>query len=97
MRRGAFDYLPKPFTPSQIRALLERVARIGGVHSRFADLEQRVRADVPEAVLDSRDSQVRSIVWVFMPISVVVAMMLMATGVPMRSGSGPCRRPPGRP
>ena len=31
---------------------------------------------------------VRSIVWVFMPISVVVAMMLMATGVPMTySGS----------
>ncbi len=27
MRRGAFDYLPKPFTPAQIRAVLERRAR----------------------------------------------------------------------
>ncbi len=27
MRRGAFDYLPKPFTPAQIRAVLERVVR----------------------------------------------------------------------
>src|SRR4051794_39243685 len=28
MRRGAFDYLPKPFTPGQLRAVLERVARV---------------------------------------------------------------------
>ena len=27
MRRGAFDYLPKPFTPDQLRLVLERVAR----------------------------------------------------------------------
>ena len=26
MRRGAFDYLPKPFTPEQLRLLLERIA-----------------------------------------------------------------------
>src|SRR5437762_1856108 len=26
MRRGAFDYLPKPFTPDQIRLVLDRVA-----------------------------------------------------------------------
>ena len=25
MRRGAFDYLPKPFTPAQIRGVLERL------------------------------------------------------------------------
>ena len=28
MRRGAFDYLPKPFTPAQVRAVLERAARL---------------------------------------------------------------------
>src|SRR5579871_4160905 len=27
MRRGAFDYLPKPFTPEQLRLVLERAAR----------------------------------------------------------------------
>src|SRR5262245_3125738 len=25
MRRGAFDYLPKPFTPAQVRSVLDRV------------------------------------------------------------------------
>src|SRR4051812_47491225 len=28
MRRGAFDYLPKPFTPDQLRVVFERIARV---------------------------------------------------------------------
>ncbi len=59
MRRGAFDYLLKPISPSQVRALLERVARMRSLRDRLADLEQRVRAEVPEAELDSPDPQVR--------------------------------------
>ncbi len=59
MRRGAFDYLPKPFTPAQIRALLDRVARVAGLRNRVADLEERVRAEVPEVELDSPDPAVR--------------------------------------
>src|SRR6202166_4500320 len=27
MRRGAFDYLPKPFTPDQLRLVLDRITR----------------------------------------------------------------------
>ena len=61
MRRGAFDYLPKPITPNQVCALLERVARIRQLRDRIADLEQVVRIDVPEAELDCPDSQVRLI------------------------------------
>src|SRR5262249_40064511 len=49
MRRGAFDYLPKPFTPAQVRAVLERVVQVRGLRDRVADLEERVRAEVPEA------------------------------------------------
>ena len=51
MRRGAFDYLPKPFTPSQIRAVMERVARVRGLQGRVADLEDLVRTEVPEVNL----------------------------------------------
>ena len=53
MRRGAFDFLPKPFTPAQVRAVLERVVRIRSLHQRVADLEDLVRREVPEAVLES--------------------------------------------
>lgn len=59
MRRGAFDYLTKPFTPAQVRAALERVARVRGLRDRLADLEDLVHAEVPEAELDSPDPLMR--------------------------------------
>jgi two-component system, NtrC family, response regulator AlgB len=61
MRRGAFDFLPKPFTPAQVRAVLERVAMIRSLHSRVADLEDQVRTEVPEVVLESPDPQFSTI------------------------------------
>src|SRR5580692_4044268 len=33
MRRGAFDYLPKPFTPTQLRMVLDRVNRLRRLQS----------------------------------------------------------------
>ena len=56
--RGAFDYLPKPFTPAQVRAVLDRVARVRGLVARVADLEDQVRREVPEADLTGRDPAV---------------------------------------
>jgi two-component system, NtrC family, response regulator AlgB len=61
MRRGAFDYLPKPFTPAQVRAVLERVARVRGLRDRIAGLEERVRNEVPEVDLQGRDPEVRRV------------------------------------
>ena len=57
MRRGAFDYLPKPFTPAQVRAVLERVARVRGLRDQVEGLEDRVRSEVPEADLQGRDPE----------------------------------------
>src|SRR6516165_3313404 len=55
MRRGAFDYLPKPFTPSQLRLVLDRVARLRRLQSHVADLEDQVRSVVPEADLKTTE------------------------------------------
>src|SRR5207244_9951297 len=51
MRRGAFDYLPKPFTPNQLRVVLDRVLRIRRLESHVEELEEQVRSIVPEAGL----------------------------------------------
>jgi NtrC-family two-component system response regulator AlgB len=59
LRQGAIDYLPKPFTPAQVRAVLERVARLRGLRDRLSNLEERVRAEVPEAELEGRDPAMR--------------------------------------
>jgi two-component system, NtrC family, response regulator AlgB len=58
MRLGAFDYLPKPFTPAQVRAVLERVARVRGLQDRVADLEDQVRREVPDADFQGKDPEI---------------------------------------
>jgi NtrC-family two-component system response regulator AlgB len=55
MRRGAFDYLPKPYTPDQIRVVLERSARVRRLQSQVAELEAQVRSIVPEADLQTEE------------------------------------------
>lgn len=59
MRRGAFDYLPKPFTPDQIRLVLDRVARVRRLESHVADLEEQVRWVIPEADLRTEEPAMR--------------------------------------
>jgi NtrC-family two-component system response regulator AlgB len=59
MRRGAFDYLPKPFTPDQLRTVLERAASVRRLRSRVSDLEDQVRAIVPEADLETEEPAMR--------------------------------------
>lgn len=46
MRRGAHDYLPKPFTPDQIRQTFARIARTRKLELRVAELESRM-AETP--------------------------------------------------
>jgi two-component system, NtrC family, response regulator AlgB len=61
MRRGAFDYMPKPFTPDQVRTVIERVAQVRGLRDRVAELEDRFQGEVPEANLDARDPEVQGV------------------------------------
>ncbi len=77
MRRGAFDYLPKPFTPSQVRAVLERVARERGLRDRVAGLEDRVRAEVPEADLRDEDAEVRRVLDLARRVAPTEAVVLL--------------------
>jgi two-component system, NtrC family, response regulator AlgB len=59
MRRGAIDYLPKPFTPSQLRVALDRLIQVRRLQSHVEDLEQQVRAIVPEADLRTEEESMR--------------------------------------
>src|SRR3954454_268824 len=43
MRGGAFDYLPKPFTPAQLRLLLARWEQLRGLRAEVSDLREQVR------------------------------------------------------
>src|SRR5215510_3016132 len=43
IKRGAKDYLPKPFTPAQIRHLVEQIAEQRKLSNRIRDLEGQLR------------------------------------------------------
>src|SRR5215468_8343290 len=62
IRRGAWDYLPKPFTPGQIRHLLEKVEVQRSLSARVVDLQERLQAEAPDTELDSAAPAMRSVV-----------------------------------
>jgi two-component system, NtrC family, response regulator AlgB len=61
MRRGAKDYLPKPFTPPQIRHLVERARDRRALSRRVGDLEARLEEAAPEARLDTASPRMQAV------------------------------------
>jgi NtrC-family two-component system response regulator AlgB len=59
MRRGAADYLPKPFTPDQLRAVLYRLVKLRRLEARVDELEERVQAVDPEVDLETQETLVQ--------------------------------------
>jgi NtrC-family two-component system response regulator AlgB len=53
MRRGATDYLSKPFTPEQIRQTLRKINKTRSLEGRVASLESRLSSDAPPAVVET--------------------------------------------
>ena len=53
MRRGAFDFIPKPFTPDQIRAVLAKVAKAHAMERRVQALESDLASGAPPVDLES--------------------------------------------
>jgi two-component system, NtrC family, response regulator AlgB len=61
MRRGACDYLPKPFTPEQLRHVLDRIAEMRRLQFQVADLEEQIRTTVPEVDLQTNEASMRRV------------------------------------
>ncbi len=53
MRRGAVDYISKPFTPEQIRQTLRKISKTRSLEGKVATLEARLSSDAPPATVDS--------------------------------------------
>ena len=61
MRRGAVDYLPKPFTPDQVRQVVSRIAENRKLRKRVAELESRLASDAPTADLSTVDPAMQKV------------------------------------
>lgn len=55
MRRGAFDFIPKPFTPEQIRAVLAKVTKTRSLETRVRQLEAQLAHEAPAVDLTSAE------------------------------------------
>jgi len=55
MRRGAFDFIPKPFTPDQIRAVLAKVGKAHALERRVSALESDLESGSPPVDLESAE------------------------------------------
>ncbi len=61
VKRGAADYVPKPFTPAQIRLLVARLAARRAEAARVGDLESRLGEAAPEVTLDTASPKMRAV------------------------------------
>jgi NtrC-family two-component system response regulator AlgB len=61
MRRGAFDFIPKPFTPEQIRQVLQKIAHTRSLEQRVRQLESQLAGESPEIDLTSSEPAVQRV------------------------------------
>jgi len=62
IKRGAVDYLPKPFTPAQIRHVVDQSLSRRDLQTRLTDLEGRLQDAAPEIDLESESPKIRSVI-----------------------------------
>lgn len=60
VRRGAVDFLPKPFAPEQVRQVVAKEAQRRAQLRKLADLSQELQASVPEIDLDTSNAKMRA-------------------------------------
>lgn len=77
MRKGAFDYLPKPFTPDQLRVVLDRAALVGGLRGRVTTLEDQVHVLNPEGELETQEPAMRQAIDVALQVAGTDATLLL--------------------
>ena len=61
LKRGAWDYLAKPYAPEQIRQLVSRALERRGLSRRVAELERELASAVPELETSSQSPAMRQV------------------------------------
>jgi NtrC-family two-component system response regulator AlgB len=55
MRRGAYDFVPKPFTPDQIRGILAKIDKTRVLQTKVRTLESEIANESPPVDLESAE------------------------------------------
>jgi NtrC-family two-component system response regulator AlgB len=60
IRRGARDYIPKPFTPAQIRQLVERIGARRALERQVSDLASQLDSAAPEVTFETASPEMQA-------------------------------------
>ena len=60
IKRGAVDYLPKPFTPDQIRHLVHKLTERQTALRRLSELDSELKQAAPEVLLETHSPAMRA-------------------------------------
>src|SRR5437764_12113998 len=62
IKRGAKDYLPKPFTPAQVRHVLEQSEERRGLHRKVQQLQGLLADAAPEVDFSGASAPMRAVI-----------------------------------
>jgi len=77
MRRGATDYIPKPFTPEQVELVTERLAKIRSMEQRIATLKEDLERLHPEVTFTSQYSSMLRAIELARQVAISEAIVLL--------------------
>ena len=77
MRRGAADYIPKPFTPSQVIMAVNKVAGILSLERRVERLQEELGRSEPETVFSSMNPAVQKMMLLARDVASTDATVLL--------------------
>jgi two-component system, NtrC family, response regulator AlgB len=77
MRRGATDYIPKPFTPEQVQLVTDRVATVRSMEQRIAILKEDLKRLHPEVSFTSQHPDMQRAVELARQVAASEAVVLL--------------------
>jgi NtrC-family two-component system response regulator AlgB len=61
IRKGASDYIPKPFTPAQIKMVIDKIREIGDMQRQIEYLKSSLTASVPEIDFSTKNAAMQKV------------------------------------
>ncbi len=77
MRRGASDYIEKPFTSAQVKLLIRTLGHIRDLENEIAVLKEDRRRFAPESLLQSRNADMQRVIETLHKAAASEAIILM--------------------
>ena len=77
IRRGAVNYVSKPFTPAQIRDVVEQIVERRRVAQGLAEIEEELEHSAPDITLESRSLAMRRALDMIPPVAAANAAVLL--------------------